>query len=815
MAMQPMELQHEYRGIRRRTILFALLLTLLMIGNLVFGLLQGRTLATQLAEAEAKANLRRDLAFRRWTSSRGGLYIEVDEKVKPNPFLANVPHRDITSTTGQKLTLHNPATVLREIMHEQRELYGIRASITGKQVLNPINAPDAWEKKALDIIEKNRVDYSEVTEIDGKPMLRMMQPMYMEAPCLKCHAWTGIPVGGLRGGTDVAIPLEPYFAIWRQDALTNTASHGALWLLAMGFIFGSARRDRRYADASHRHQNTLRASEAQFRSLFEDAPIGHVLNRISDGGFVKANPAFCALTGYSQDELMSMTYADLTLPEYRALDQQRLVELAAHGKFGPYDKAYRRKDGTHIDVRLTSVLADDTDGKDGGNGNNESNNAGMILSVIEDITARKATERELEGYRNKLEQTVRERTEILYQTVDDLQKAKDEAERASAAKTEFLSRMSHELRTPMNAVLGFSQLMETSGTLPADDLASAREITQAGQHLLTLINEVLDLARIDSGHIELSVETVLIDELLENSLSLIRTTAAARNIRLNTRGLAGLAIRGDYTRTRQVLINLLSNAVKYNRDDGEIEISLEQCTRDGHDFVRISVRDTGHGIAADNLPRLFRPFERLVSSYEGIEGTGIGLALTKKLVEAMHGYLGVESEPGKGSTFWVELPAGSAATDHNGHAQNTEIPAPTPPTRRRKTVLYIEDNPANLRMMKKVIDRRPQWQLTEATNGSDGLMQIRASMPDLILLDINLPDIDGFEIMVILRESFPDTLPPVIAISANAMMRDVERGKAAGFSEYMTKPVDVTKVLAMLDAYAADSDSAQPNQESR
>ena len=205
MAMQPMELQHEYRGIRRRTILFALLLTLLMIGNLVFGLLQGRTLATQLAEAEAKANLRRDLAFRRWTSSRGGLYIEVDEKVKPNPFLANVPHRDITTTTGQKLTLHNPATVLREIMHEQRELYGIRASITGKQVLNPINTPDAWEKKALDIIEKNRVDYSEVTEIDGKPMLRMMQPMYMEAPCLKCHAWTGIPVGGLCDGIDALI----------------------------------------------------------------------------------------------------------------------------------------------------------------------------------------------------------------------------------------------------------------------------------------------------------------------------------------------------------------------------------------------------------------------------------------------------------------------------------------------------------------------------------------------------------------------------------------------------------------------------------
>jgi PAS domain S-box-containing protein len=412
-------------------------------------------------------------------------------------------------------------------------------------------------------------------------------------------------------------------------------------------------------------------------------------------------------------------------------------------------------------------------------------------TVMRDITERKLAEKQLERLNERLEERVEQRTV-------EMKAAVEEAERANTAKSEFLSRMSHELRTPLNAILGFGQLLETEPDHPLTEiqLDNVREILHAGDHLLELVNEVLDLSRIESGRLELRLEAVAVAPVVEACLAQIRPLAAQRGIGVELDMNAPGAVQADRTRLKEVLLNLLSNAVKYNREAGNIRVA---CTPSGEGRLRISVRDSGHGIAAEALPRLFKPFERLESAYEGIQGTGIGLALSKKLVEAMHGDIGVETVRGAGSTFWFELPlaAGGEAVDAPAAA-----PAPVAQVAVRTghhRVLCIEDNAANLRLVQKIVATRKDIELLDAGTAEAGLEIVARQPPDLILLDINLPGMDGFDALRRLREN-PDTRTiPVVALTANAMTREIERGMGAGFDAYLTKPIDVAEFFDMMD----------------
>ncbi|MET0335988.1 MAG: PAS domain-containing protein [Rhizobacter sp.] len=367
--------------------------------------------------------------------------------------------------------------------------------------------------------------------------------------------------------------------------------------------------------------------------------------------------------------------------------------------------------------------------------------------------------------------------------------------RESQAKSEFLSRMSHELRTPLNAVLGFAQLLLLGkDALLNQQRSKIAHIQSAGEHLLALIDDVLDLSSLESEQLRLDPQPVPLDEVLREALPLVEALAVGHGVTMHTPPLQGVVLV-DRTRLRQMLINLLSNAIKYNRPHGQVTVSCELRSDD----VLVHVQDTGRGMTPAQLAHLYEPFNRLGLEREGIEGTGIGLAVVKALAKRMKGEVNVSSQPGVGSTFTVRLPRAKAVPAPGDHAASPPTAASPPAPLRRGRLLYIEDNPVNVLLVEELIRMRPGLVLTSAGTGLAGVSQAAAQVPDLILIDIQLPDIDGFEVLRHLQQQAQTAHVPCIALSANAMPADIARARAAGFTDYWTKPIDFGDFLAALD----------------
>lgn len=382
-----------------------------------------------------------------------------------------------------------------------------------------------------------------------------------------------------------------------------------------------------------------------------------------------------------------------------------------------------------------------------------------------------------------------------------LKAAKEEAEKASMAKSKFLSSMSHELRTPLNTVLGFARLLEVDSSAPLNESQgeNVKEILKAGSHLLVLINEVLDLARVESGKLTLSIEPVQVKSVVDETLALIKPIADKTNIDVvcHLPDCGERFVAADRTRLKQVLLNLLSNAVKYNRDHGKVIVSCEKIDQD----IRFNIIDKGYGIPESELSAVFEPFHRLTEANSTVEGTGIGLTVAKQLIELMGGSIGVESREGEGSHFWIDLPSleGTRRPEDERSSYAGEWDNEAGST--LKSILYVEDNPSNLALVERVLSRCPVIKMFAAANGELGIDLARACRPDLILLDINLPGIDGYEVQRRLRECDETRGIPVIAISAGAMAKDIEKGMSAGFAEYITKPIDIHKFLGTITKY--------------
>jgi len=388
---------------------------------------------------------------------------------------------------------------------------------------------------------------------------------------------------------------------------------------------------------------------------------------------------------------------------------------------------------------------------------------------------------------------VEQRTVELRNTMTALEAARVAADKANEAKNHFLSRMSHELRTPLNSVLGFAQLLELNEQDP-ESRDSISHILKGGNHLLNLINEVLDISRIETGDIMLSQESVLASEVITESVDLIRPLAAARSIALGPdhRQTCGQHVFADRQRLKQVLLNLLSNAVKYNRVGGMVSVTCEQSSSTR---LRIKVTDTGPGISQEDKELLFVPFERLGADLTDVEGSGIGLALSRRLAEAMGGTLDLESEVGGGTTFWVELPLVEGVVERYERLSVSGSTGGEPvPERVRHKVLYIEDNLANVTLVERIFDQEGQIELVPAMQGRLGLELARQHLPAVILLDLHLADMSGDEVLQLLRDDPETSMIPVVIISADATPGQIQRLKAAGATSYLTKPLDVREL---------------------
>ena len=499
----------------------------------------------------------------------------------------------------------------------------------------------------------------------------------------------------------------------------------------------------------------------------------HSIVSVTDrqGRIFEVNDGFCRISGYSREELLGQTHRIVNSGVQDATFWTDMWRCIGAGRPWRGEICNRAKDGSLYWV--DSVIAPFLD--DAGQTRN-------YISIRTDVTARKEAE------------------DALHVMNAELAHATQVAEKANLAKSEFLSSMSHELRSPLNAILGFAQLLDSGSPAPTpSQKQSIDQVLLAGWYLLALINEILDLSLIESGKLSLSSESMALSDVLNDCQAMIEPQARKSGIALTFPDFScPQFVKADRTRVKQVLVNLLSNAIKYNRPGGSVEIA---CQDVGTGRVRVTFEDTGDGLSPEKLAQLFQPFNRLGQESGTEEGTGIGLVVSKRLIELMGGAIGAMSTVGVGSIFWIELDAADAPELEPGFARLGPPPPPGPETGApRQTLLCVEDNPANLLLVEKLIARRPHIRLLSAKDGEQGIALARSEQPDVILMDINLPGMSGTQALRALAGHPITARMPVIALSANAMARDIEKGLEAGFFRYLTKPIKVDEFMQTLDA---------------
>ena len=516
-------------------------------------------------------------------------------------------------------------------------------------------------------------------------------------------------------------------------------------------------------------EEALRRSESHFRRLIENAQDNIVIVDQA-GTMTYQSPSVLRITGYAPEELVGRSaFEFIHRDDVPAVAEEVRKALANPGEIGHAEYRFRHRDGSWRYLEAFGQTLSPDCAQEG------------VVANIRDVTERRLAE-------------------------EAMRRAIAEAERANRAKSEFLSRMSHELRTPMNSILGFAQLLERGALAPSQQ-RHVHHILTAGRHLLRLINEVLDIARIEAGRQQLSLEPVRLGVVMQEALALARPLAAEARVRLveGDAPAADLFVRADRQRLTQVLLNLLSNAVKYNRAEGEVRVGWEPLPDEdgGPGGVRVRVEDTGPGIPAEKRDQLFVPFARLGAEYTEVEGTGLGLALSRRLVEAMGGELVLERSGAGGSSFAVDLRVSRDPVQALQIRIEPRAPAGAAAPHAPVTLLYVEDNLANLSLVETILDLRPGWRAIPALQGRLGAELAREHAPDVVLLDLHLPDVQGDEVLRRLRADPRTARIPVVMISADATPRTIDRLRAEGADAYLTKPLDVDEFLSTLDRLLA------------
>ena len=747
------------------------------------------------ALAEARSNWNKDQAFRGWATKHGGLYVKPNARTQPSPYLSHIPNRDVITTDGMKLTLLNPAFMMRQITEEYESSYGIKGRITAKKVLNPINKADEWEDKMLTAFERGKTEVYEEALINGVPYLRYMKPMNMEQACMKCHGHIGIKVGKVHGGVSVSIPMKPYISVVDTATHSILITHllilflGCLGIVAYGWMAKKREAERLdFISQLKQHQKILEeqvlirtkelrikeqeAQEAQenvkrLDQIMDTAAEGIITSDIS-GTIESFNLAAENIFGFTANKIIGKNI-NLLIPQ-RLKDKHieyvdKFVgtgqpEIMGAGR----DVQAQRKDGS---VFPASIAISDM----------QFNQKRIFTAIIHDITHIKENE-------------------------SALIEAKEEAEKANMVKTEFLSSMSHDLRTPLNAVLGFGQLLESNPDEPltTDQSDYVEQILKGGKHLLNLINDILDLAKIEADKVDLLIEELDLHSILDECIVMILPLAEKYNIKINYdyKNQDNKVIEADNTRLKQILLNILSNAAKYNKKNGSITIEYKIIDKNK---LRINIKDTGIGIADDKQANIFTAFFRVNTNNPSAEGTGIGLTISRKLIEIMNGSINFVSEIGKGSTFWIDIPLMEKPEYQQDNIINNDSNEPKKDLMIEKleaSVLYVEDNQANIRLMEALTGNIEGLTLIIAMNAYDGIALAKEKQPNIIILDINLPDMNGIDMFKELA-NIPETAHiPAIALSAATSKNDIQKGLSAGFKYYLTKPMELREVISAM-----------------
>ena len=665
--------------------------TFLVAVSLFWGISQNRQTTRELATKEARTHFAKDQAFRFWASSHGGVFVPANERTPPNRYLAHVPERDITTPSGKKLTLMNPAYMIRQLHEEFADLYGVQGKITSLKPLNQKNAPDKWEESALKAFEDGMDEQFEFADIRGKPYLRLMKVMRVKKGCLKCHGFQGYKVGDVRGGVGVSVPMSDYLTKERRGMILLTLTHGMLWLFGIGGIFFAYSNLRKRTDELIKTEEDLKKTNRILRALSdcnqilvhaadETSLLEKICNIIVDvGGYRLAWVGFAendetktvrpvAQAGYEEGYLdtVKVTWADTergrgpTGTAVRTGKAYICRNVMTDPRFAPWhDEAAKRgfnsvmgapliADGQTLGaITIYSTEIDGFDAQEVKLMNELADDLAYGIVSLRNRSERIRAEKELQKAYQGLESKVEERTEELAQANIKLQEL-------DRMKSMFIASMSHELRTPLNSIIGFTGILlqELPGGINDEQRKQLILVKNSANHLLALINDIIDLSKIEAGKVELRIKEFDLSDLIRELEESFRVSVSEKGLKLSLGVPDRLIVKSDERRTKQVLFNFVSNAVKFT-DSGEIAIKTEK--RDG--CVEVSVRDTGIGIKKDHMERLFKAFSRIRN--EGVpfrEGTGLGLYLSKKIADLLHGEIRAESEIGKGSVFTFSLP---------------------------------------------------------------------------------------------------------------------------------------------------------------
>ncbi|MBF0370463.1 MAG: DUF3365 domain-containing protein [Magnetococcales bacterium] len=776
----------------RYFVVAALLWTALVGGSLAWNIFNAQQQTFETVNFAARAHFQKDTAFRFWGASHGGVYVPITERTPPNPSLSHIPERDIETPSGRKLTLMNPAYMLRQLMSEYAGLYGARGRITSLKPLNPINAPDPWETKALKAFEEGVEEVLEVTTKDGAPHLRLMRPMSTKKICLKCHSHQGYEMGDIRGGVGVYVPMAPYLEIEKNAIHVMLWSHGLFWLLGLaGIAYGSLRRQQRLEEQHQAREaltqvnRNLTKSEKKYRSIIATTAEGFWLFSLENFRIQEVNDAICHMLGYGRSEIVGRRPPDFAHPENLPA-MQAMEKSILDTDERKFNTVFLAKDGSHIHAQVHCTTVRDEQGR-----------PEVAFAFITNVSDHKILE-------------------------SRLRQAKEEAETANQAKSAFLAHMSHEIRTPLNSILGMNELLLES-EVTSRQRHYLETSCKASETLLSVVNDILDLSKIEAGQLDLEATTFDLPNLLSETTEILSLKAQDKGLRLVHEVDYQLPqwISGDPGRLRQVLLNLLGNAIKFT-DAGEVVVLVKPMQESD---IQFSVADTGIGIPAAKQEAIFQPFNQVDSSTtRQFGGTGLGLTICRRLIQNMGGDIWVESRAGEGSVFYFTIPlvqgTPQPASLSRGRAGNgnASLQGEMAAAQARGLAILLAEDAVDNRILIQAFLGKSSHTLEMAEDGLEALKKAQSGHYDLILMDIQMPGMDGYEATRKIRawEKQQELEPtPIIALTAHAMKEAVKEAQASGCDYFLSKPIKKSRLLEVLDQFARGENPPQWHSHSR